>query len=314
MVDETLVKEEIVDTVDDSRDDGLDSGMDYGAIFWGGPSGMKGWLTGSDLSGGFSSMDGYGGEGSRQDMRPPLPAQQPQGHQLVGDFVDSFGGQLNFRTPNTPKKIHQCPVCPYTTPNRSHWIVHCRTHTGEKPYSCSYCPYEAVAKSDLKRHIRIHTGEKPFSCPHCPYQTAVSASLKRHILTHLQENSLVTMRLEASRRHSWQGVRTEGMPLSSATATITTTSVAGTSIKIHQCPYCAYTTSIISNLKKHARIHTGEKPFACPHCPFRATQMENLRKHVRTHTGEKPYTCQQCMYRTTKKSCLMRHIMTVHNV
>ncbi|XP_047492014.1 zinc finger protein 513-like [Penaeus chinensis] len=105
-------------------------------------------------------------------------------HFQVGDFVDSYGGQPNFRTPNIPKKIHQCPVCPYTTPNRSHWIVHCRTHTGEKPYSCSYCPYEAVAKSDLKRHIRIHTGEKPFSCPHCPYQTAVSASLKRHILTH----------------------------------------------------------------------------------------------------------------------------------
>ncbi|XP_042868169.1 broad-complex core protein isoforms 1/2/3/4/5-like isoform X3 [Penaeus japonicus] len=227
MLDETLVKEEIVDTVDDSRDDGLDSGMDYGALgadsrvggssdgmgadhtsqmlpnkfdqpmvptqqhlpdsvteALAGPSGMQGWLTGGDLSGGFSSMDGYGGEGSRQDMRPPLPGQQPQGHQLVGDFADSLGGQPNFRIPNTPKKIHQCPVCHYATPNRSHWIIHCRTHTGEKPYSCSYCPYEAVSKSDLKRHIRIHTGEKPFSCPHCPYQTAVSTSLKRHILTH----------------------------------------------------------------------------------------------------------------------------------
>lgn len=105
-------------------------------------------------------------------------------HFQVGDFADSLGGQPNFRIPNTPKKIHQCPVCHYATPNRSHWIIHCRTHTGEKPYSCSYCPYEAVSKSDLKRHIRIHTGEKPFSCPHCPYQTAVSTSLKRHILTH----------------------------------------------------------------------------------------------------------------------------------
>lgn len=32
-------------------------------------------------------MDGYGGEGSRQDMRPPLPGQQPQGHQLVSVVV-----------------------------------------------------------------------------------------------------------------------------------------------------------------------------------------------------------------------------------
>nr|XP_053628127.1 zinc finger protein 513-like [Cherax quadricarinatus] len=97
----------------------------------------------------------------------------------------SGGGAVGRgRSVTTSRKLHQCPVCPYTTTNRSHWIVHYRTHTGEKPYACPYCSYEAVANSDLKRHIRIHTGEKPFSCPHCSYQTAVSTSLKRHILTH----------------------------------------------------------------------------------------------------------------------------------
>ncbi|MPC33134.1 Zinc finger protein 513 [Portunus trituberculatus] len=82
--------------------------------------------------------------------------------------------------------------------------------------------------------------------------------------------------------------------------------------KIHQCAHCPYQTPIISNFKKHARIHTGEKPFACPHCPFRATQMENLRKHVRTHTGEKPYTCSFCSFRSTKKSSLTAHFLVHH--
>lgn len=67
MLDETLVKEEIVDTVDDSRDDGLDSGMDYGAL-------------GADSRVGGSS-DGMGADHTSQMLpnkfdQPMVPTQQ----------------------------------------------------------------------------------------------------------------------------------------------------------------------------------------------------------------------------------------------
>ncbi|XP_045582585.1 longitudinals lacking protein, isoforms H/M/V isoform X17 [Procambarus clarkii] len=231
MIDETLVKEEIVDSLDDSRDNMLDSALDYGSLSadsrvenstgdnsapdhhsqmlpnkydqslvssqphlpdavveaLAGPSGMQGWLGGNELSGGFSAVDSYSGEGRHQDLRQSLPGQQPQGHQLMRSGSD--GG--------------------------------------------------------------------------------------------------------------WSGATgPERNPIAST--------------KIHRCPYCPYQTPITSNLKKHARIHTGEKPFGCPYCPFRATQMENLRKHVRTHTGEKPYACSQCAFRCTKKSILMSHFMSQH--
>ncbi|XP_035233337.1 zinc finger protein 271-like [Stegodyphus dumicola] len=32
------------------------------------------------------------------------------------------------------------------------------------------------------------------------------------------------------------------------------------------CPYCSYATSHKGNLKKHIRIHTGERPFSCNIC------------------------------------------------
>lgn len=80
-------------------------------------------------------------------------------------------------------------------------------------------------------------------------------------------------------------------------------------VKVHQCPYCAYTTNFTTNLINHMRTHTGEKPFSCPHCPYRANQRTNLRMHMRTHTGEKPYACAQCPYRSSRKDALKSHML-----
>ena len=33
----------------------------------------------------------------------------------------------------------------------------------------------------------------------------------------------------------------------------------------------------------------GEKPYSCPHCDRQFVQVANLRRHVRVHTGERPY-------------------------
>ncbi|XP_042880406.1 protein tramtrack, beta isoform-like isoform X21 [Penaeus japonicus] len=78
--------------------------------------------------------------------------------------------------------------------------------------------------------------------------------------------------------------------------------------RIHQCLYCHYSSNVLTNLNRHMRTHTGEKPFACPHCPYTCTQKENLKTHIRTHTGEKPYTCPYCPFRSSRKDSLKGHM------
>ncbi|XP_066970393.1 zinc finger and BTB domain-containing protein 24-like isoform X2 [Macrobrachium rosenbergii] len=302
VVDETLVKEEILDTADDSRDNMLDSGLDYGSLgaenrldssndasntvlpnkfdtpmmpsqtqlsepvveALAGPSGMQGWL--GDMGGGFSSVESFRGEGSQQDMRQPLPTQQP--HQMVmGDSGDlaTDRGKASERVPSSTSgsSTFRCPECPFTTSQYSLLERHLWTHSGGKEYTCPYCSYHCSKKENLKLHMRIHTGEKRFSCPHCPHQASTNSDLKKHIRTHTGE-------------------------------------------KPYSCPVCPHQAATSSDLKKHIRIHTGEKPYACPHCFFRCNQNSNLKIHLRTH--DVVYKCPHCAYSTNNKTELQRHV------
>ena len=75
----------------------------------------------------------------------------------------------------------------------------------------------------------------------------------------------------------------------------------------HKCAVCAKVFRQHSALRVHARVHTGERPYACSMCTCRFADYSTYVKHVRVHTGEKPYTCSVCRKSFTQSGNMHRH-------
>uniref|UniRef100_A0A672R106 C2H2-type domain-containing protein n=1 Tax=Sinocyclocheilus grahami TaxID=75366 RepID=A0A672R106_SINGR len=79
---------------------------------------------------------------------------------------------------------------------------------------------------------------------------------------------------------------------------------------LHRCHVCSKTFATPSSLGAHFVWHSNDKEtFVCKCCRFRFSHLADLKKHERIHTGERPYNCGRRFNRTEN---LRRHLRKVH--
>ena len=79
--------------------------------------------------------------------------------------------------------------------------------------------------------------------------------------------------------------------------------------KSHKCNQCDYASVYGSALRKHLKLHSGEKS-KCSHCDLAFTHTGHLKTHLITHSLEKPNKCNRCYYSSSYARALKTHLKT----
>uniref|UniRef100_A0A673GRN9 Uncharacterized LOC107714742 n=1 Tax=Sinocyclocheilus rhinocerous TaxID=307959 RepID=A0A673GRN9_9TELE len=174
----------------------------------------------------------------------------------------------------------------------------CKTSQSPERMHCQVCGKTFRLRAQLNAHLRSHSDEKPFKSEY---------SSKSGYYSHVAKHKLLGHDKKAVKHKHGNAVDLKNS--SSAVERPTSQESADKDARLpFSCRFCGRAFASPDSLKKHLRLHKGNKPFRCLDCGKNFARHGHLMVHVRLHTGEKPYGCANCGEHFIRTDYLKRHL------
>ncbi|CAG9535270.1 unnamed protein product [Cercopithifilaria johnstoni] len=227
-------------------------------------------------------------------------------------------------------RTHKCEACGKTFKKKFELMRHYVVHTKERRFVCEICGKRFSQKASLGQHTLTHNAStaQTHKCSLCDATFSQAGNLRRHVkLLHPPDvtsrpvfrclkctcvfNSLQPLQVHARKRHPEQ--------VASKNSTI---AEEGTASPQKQnkgrkfcCCLCRKAFGKTSDLVRHYRVHSGERPFSCNRCGrdfnLKSSLKLHMDSHVRADHPDNYYTCARCpvcMKQLASAPSLRRHL------
>ena len=217
------------------------------------------------------------------------------------EFTNHMQREHNVQKPHCCRRCSEC----FSTENQLK--LHRKQHPPvEECHECTICLKVFPTGRRLRAHRATHTREeryqplKRYRCQICSEEFAKNYFLQIHLNYHRGKRPFQCFLCEESfftkperRAHYKKCIAKK---------------------KCFLCELCGGRFGSVSSLRKHERVHSGEKPHQCRFCEKTFSRTNTLRIHERQHTGETPYVCDQCGSGFKQRVSLVTHMKSKHNI